>query len=318
MKKKGKWIFLLFFIPIFIQCDPPKPAKLNTDPPEGFYAFHTDLQQDGNAFNKYKDLVVVLDKGMHLVFSRETGYQPKWITPSSETMIEDLAPDRDPDPNFDYTYVRLIESGPEKIVVHWRYIPDIARLEAANEALDPLNIHGFQGAVHEVLDPLNIHGFQGAVHEVFTVFPDYKVKRELKMAEGVRFEDWNNPAIVTRQEIKLTDSGIEHGEVNWGETGPFYPRPAAEGNGIKVPESKPALCWTFDEGMEPHEDNVTESVNGISSMIEGSRTLFKKGVSGTALGFDGYYTGVSLPASNVPEVTGPFTVEAWVALDAWY
>lgn len=292
---------MIFLCILFFKCNPPQPVKTIIDPPAGFYAFHTDLAQEGEPFNKYKDLVVVLDKGKHLVFSRETGYQPKWVTPEGETMIEELTPDRDPDPNFEYTYVRLIEQGPDKIVVHWRYIPDIERLDAANEALDPLNIHGFQGAVHEF----------------FTIYPDFTVERELKMAEGVRYEDWNNPAIITRQEIKLAGTGIEHGEVKWGETGPFYPRQAVEGAKVSKPVTDPVLSWTFDEGMEPHEDLVKEKVSGISSEIEGSRTLFKKGVSGTALGFDGYYTGVSLASADVPELPGSFTVEAWVALDAY-
>jgi hypothetical protein len=43
--------------------------------------------------------------------------------------------------------------------------------------------------------------------------------------------------------------------------------------------------------------------------------VFKKGVSGTALGFDGYYTGVSF--NEKPELNNELTLEAWVALDVY-
>jgi len=274
------------------------------DPPAGFYAYHTDLLQSGEQFNKYKDLVVVLGQGQRLEFSRETAYRPRWVTPQGVSIMDELFPEKDPDPNFDYTYVRLVEANQENIIVHWRYIPGIKKLDAINSALDPTDIYGFQAAVHET----------------FTVYPDRTVIREVKKAEGVRFEDWNNPALSTRQEIKLGDSGIEHGEVQWGESGPFYPRPAVEGNKIinTTGSPEPMLAWTFDDGMELHEDRVREDVTASECAIQGSRTLFRKGVSGTALAFDGYYTGVSLDTDKALSSDPPsLTAEAWVALDAY-
>ncbi len=44
-------------------------------------------------------------------------------------------------------------------------------------------------------------------------------------------------------------------------------------------------------------------------------TQFKKGVSGTALALDGYYTGVTMESKPATHET--LTVAAWVALDAY-
>ena len=250
MKQIKSLLAFLFLIPIINACTTGTTTTLQ-DPPDGFYAYHTDLAMTGEAFNKYKDLVVVLGKGQRMEFSRENAYRPRWVTPSGTHLVDELFSDKDKDEYLDYTYVRLIKSGPEKIVVHWRYIPDIEKINQANDALDPLNPHGFLGAVHEV----------------FMIHPDGTVNREVKNAKGTRAEDWNNPAITTRQEIKLTENGIEHGEVIWGETGPFLPREAVAGNPVKSLSdiNDLLLSWSFDEGLEPHADLVTDPVFRIEA-----------------------------------------------------
>ena len=302
MKNAAVILITLVLIPFMKACISSDP--LLPDPPAGFYAFHTDLKHDGKAHDKYKDLVVVLDKGKWLEFSRNSAYRPLWHTASGTYPVDEFYPDRDLDTHLEYTYVRLIESTPEKIIVHWSYIPDIERINAINESLDPVDIYGFRAAVHEL----------------FTIYPDGKLKREMRNASGTRLVDWLDPETVTRQEILLTDKGIEHGEIEWGKKGPGLTSKGIEGNPVIPTGHMDALLgsWTFDEGMEEHKDRVTEHVSETSCSIEGGMTLFKKGVSGTALAFDGYYTGVRIPSGTVlPGNPGSLTAEAWVALDAY-
>ena len=303
MKRLPLLLMVITGMFLFHSCNPA--ILTQQEPPAGFYAYHTDLDQGDESFNRHKDLVVVLGEGKRLEFSRETGYRPRWLTPQGTYMVGEFYPEKDQDPNLDYTYIRLLESSNEEIIVHWRYIPDIGRINAINEALDPVNQYGLQAAVHEI----------------FFISRDGTVHREMWNANGTRRQDWLNPATVTKQELRLQDKGIEHGEIEWGEKGPILPRPGVAGNPVKVAADLDDLLgsWTFDEGMQSHEDLVFEQVNQTACPIEGSMSLFKKGVSGTALAFDGYYTGIRLPAANLftTDDPGSMTVESWVALDAY-
>jgi hypothetical protein len=50
--------------------------------------------------------------------------------------------------------------------------------------------------------------------------------------------------------------------------------------------------------------------------ISGHMALYKKGVSGTSLGFDGYYTGVTFE-EEIPGIGNALSMEAWLALDMY-
>jgi hypothetical protein len=67
------------------------------------------------------------------------------------------------------------------------------------------------------------------------------------------------------------------------------------------------------------KDVTFESIAGKACPIDGPKTVWKKGISGTALGFDGYYSRVECPALKLPEFgeDGGFTLEAWVAPGAY-
>ena len=142
-----------------------------------FFAYHTKLSHTStDYFGQYADLIVSFGKGKQLEFTRQTNYVPRWKTPSGVYLIDEFFPGRDMDYDFDYNYVRLIEDGPERIVIHWRYIPDIELLERSNEELNVTLIEGFTSAVHEL----------------FTIYPDGHVERLVKNANGTTFRDWNN------------------------------------------------------------------------------------------------------------------------------
>lgn len=268
---------------------------------DAFFAYYTHAaSSSGEYVGKYSDLVVVIGKG-RLEFTRANQYLPVWRTAGGAQRVADLFPDRDPDPDCLYNYVRLVENDSDRIVVEWRYFKDIAPLLKANRELDSLNPHGITGAVHEW----------------FVVHPDGRVEREVREAAGTRFQDWADPRLASRQSLTLTDAGIESGTLEPGKKPPFYPRPAVAGAAVKDrPElPRPAHRWTFDEGMKPHEDKIVDVATGADCPIAGLSTLFMKGVSGAALALDGYYTDVSTKAESRSH--NALSVEAWVALDVY-
>jgi hypothetical protein len=77
---------------------------------------------------------------------------------------------------------------------------------------------------------------------------------------------------------------------------------------------EPLLAWGFDEGFE--EGLIIERMRGIETPLEGLMAYFKKGVSGTALALDGYYTGVTI-GEGLPAYGKELSIEAWLALDAY-
>ncbi len=271
-------------------------------PASGFGAYHTRTNPSPvGHIGKYEDLIVTLGKSGRLEFIRANSYQPQWRTAGGVHPVERLVPGTSDDPECHYSHIRLLENSPGKIVVHWRRYRDIEAITRANIALD---------SIHP-------QGFTGLIHERFTIFPDGKVEREVIEAANTRYQDWMDLRLATRQTLKLTESGIEHGPVVPGQQPPFLPRPAVAGNPVKADQALPAPLhhWTFDEGMRPNEDRVTDTAGGKACAITGLMTQFKKGVSGTALALDGYYTGVEMEAG--PTTDDALTVSAWVALDTY-
>jgi len=292
---------------------------------EEFYAYHTKLSHTStDYFGKYADLIVVLGEGRRLEFTRQTNYTPRWVTPSGSYMMDEFFPERDLDYTFDYNYVRLIEEGPEKIVVHRRYVPDIELMEEANRRLDPLFIGGFTNVVHEI----------------YAIYPTGKVERSVKDARGTKYYTWIKEDIAHAQILELKDEGIIYGPVEWGNNVRELPGPVEKNPVISRKELPlPVVSFTFNEGgrdfmnkesevlfgrnakrtarglwqiPDPVVDGMNKEIVGVS----GHGALYKKGVSGTALAFDGYYTGIHY--DNVPSYkSGGFSVEAWLALDTY-
>jgi hypothetical protein len=272
-----------------------------------FYAYHTKVQHSATDYlGKYADLIVVLGENRQLEFTRRTGYLPLWKTESGSYLMDDFYPGRDKDYVFYYNYVRLMENTPDKIVIHWRYIPDIQTLNKANENKDPINLHGFLGVVHEL----------------FTIYPDGRVERSIKDAKGTTIKEWNNPSHAITQTLQLQADGIDYGPVDWGR--PFDDENAAATEFVKNDTyvidteglATPLREWTFDEGLYDFGGAVIEKITDTESSIEGLNVLFKKGVSGTAVAFDGYTTGIEMKFNN-PEFYWNMTLEAWIALDVY-
>jgi len=237
-------------------------------------------------WGKYADLVVNLPDKRQFVFSRATSYLPYLETPKGRFPLKQLIECRD-DPMCLCSYVRLIEDHPERIVIHWRHVPDPARV-----------------VMTEV------------IHEYFTFTPNGKLKREVR-AGTPKLDDFNDPSNVTVQELELKTDGIAELSLRRAKLS-RKPSPAVAGAPIRAGAvGSPAAWFRFDDGLKANRDQTTEAIRGQLCPVAGNKALWKKGVSGTALAFDGYSSKVTLPKEMTPRVKAELTLEAWVALGAY-
>jgi hypothetical protein len=95
-------------------CAPPKPSD--------FYAYYTRLDYDDhNNAGQYADLIVKLGTKGRFVFCREFGYLPYWQPSGTKYFVDRLlpvtgdGPPERPDAINKCSYVRLIESSPDRI-----------------------------------------------------------------------------------------------------------------------------------------------------------------------------------------------------------
>ncbi len=222
-----------------------------------------------------------------LIFSRATGYLPCLQTPKGRFPLEPLA-QAEPDPMCLCSWVSVVRDAPDRIVVHWRHVPDPGRIVMTE-----------------------------TIHEFFFISPDGRVRREVRVGTE-RLDDFVDPDNVTVQQLDLTDDGVvERSRTRARLSG--RPAAAAVGSPVREAPADGRAAWLkFDDGLQPgHRDETTESVRSTVCPVAGNKTLWMKGVSGTALAFDGYFSKVTLPRDRSPAVTDALTLEAWVALGAY-
>ncbi|NIP26634.1 MAG: hypothetical protein GWN67_26190 [Phycisphaerae bacterium] len=76
---------------------------------------------------------------------------------------------------------------------------------------------------------------------------------------------------------------------------------------------EPVAYWKFDEGKGKHAiDKVTEQRDKINGNF-----WYVPGILGTAAKFDGYTTHVVRDSDGAPHLEDAFTIEAWIALQAY-
>ncbi|MHC4325103.1 MAG: LamG domain-containing protein, partial [Planctomycetota bacterium] len=240
---------------------------------------------------KYADIIVNVAEGRLFIFAREFSYLPYWKTEKGRWFVKQLVP-RQKDVACVYSYVRIIESNPEYVLIHWQYIPNLD----------------------------NPNGLTGAVHEYFKVHRDGKIIRRIKSATD-KLQDYRDPANISLQTLMLKSDGIEQLD--------FVPAQLSKQQqeaipGAMVKSSKvgsPVAWWRFDEGLAnrsyDRKDLTRESISGKDCLVNGNITLWKKGISGTALAFDGYRSAVRLPEADAPNIKDKLTLESWVVLGAY-
>ena len=181
-------------------------------------------------------------KSGKVVFHRSSSYLPYWETENGKWYFDEIiprsgdGPEKRPDKNNIYSFVRLIESNQDSIVVHWRYFPDF-KLGSHNKPIG--------GNVQ----------FDGVVHEYFTFYPNGKVRRIIR--EGTpKYDDWIDPKNRSVQNIRLSSEGIQEqnfikASLSKLPTKKIVGNPLLKENTISIP----AMVWHFDEGLITREDD---------------------------------------------------------------
>jgi hypothetical protein len=303
-----KWIkfspffLILLLIITCITCSTKHKNGILKPDLDSFRAYYTRINS-GEEFEKYArvgdyaDIVVDLGtKNGKLVFWRGSSYLPYWQTANGRWFVREIVPrkgdgnDQMPDKVNTYSHVKIIENTPEKVVVHWRYLPKFSGK----------NPHNDVSAIK-------------FVDEYFTITPTGEVTRIIRIGTK-KIDDWRDPLNRTTQKFLLTLNGVEEIEL-------IKPRhstkKAAPVKGAAINTEfvdKPIAGWKFDEGQG---DITVESVSGIACSIEGHKSLWRKGVSGAALQFDGYTSVIIFPGSKAPKVSSAITLEGWIALGAY-
>lgn len=256
-----------------------------------FYAYYTRTNYKDGISGKYADIIVSYGRKGEFVFSRKSCYLPYWKTSKGKWYVDELIHRKGngtklhPDKYNAYSYVRLIKNDKNEVIIQWRYYPDIQRI-----------------------------GLMNVVHEFYIFKPDGKVERRIRRGTK-KYDDWIDPKNVAIQNLKLKENGIKQISFKkaYHSIQKIISIPGSQLKYDKV--GTPAAYWSFNEGMKNEINFTKESVSGLETPIEGNKSYWIKGISGTALQFDGYFSGVKLAVQDAPEVNS-LTIEAWIAMKA--
>ena len=287
MKKFKSVLLLILSVQVLTVCT--KKAPMN----KPFGAYYTNVGATTGITGKYADIVVNIDDDKEFVFCKESGYLPYLRIGGQRWPVAEIFKKRTGnsqaglDEFNQYSYVRIIENSADKIIVHWRYIPDLRDIN-----------------------------FRSIVHEYFILTPDRKVSRMIRSG-NMNLDIYNNPESRIIQEMKFTRNGIRELSLKAADTG-FLPHKAIKGFPLNgEPPVKPVAWWKFDEGLHESNDATFENIGNIKCPVTGNITLWKKGISGTALAFDGYDSKVVYTPGKNDLFNHDFTIEAWVVLGAY-
>jgi hypothetical protein len=294
---------------------------------DGFFAYYTKIDS-GEEFERtsragpFADVVVQLPHGQ-FIFHRSSSYRPFWKTEKGLWYVDRLVEvsgdgtGKRHDKNNIYSFARIIENTPQKVVIHWRYFPNFK-----------LGSHA---------QPIGEMGYDAVAHEYFTIYSDGTVNRIIRKGTK-KLDDWNDPQNKTTQKLKLTAKGITNLSITRPKTSNTDIPPVkgavvlefedleteVENEEEDYDEYQPlrlAASFSFDDALKSRPrkliDKTLERISGKYYDIEGHKSAWKKGISGTALGFDGYYTKVSIPKDKAVKINRDFALEAWVAPGAY-
>jgi len=301
MLKKQILIGLLFFC-FMMACTTAGKKDVPLDVRLGeFGAFYTKINsgekfEEYSRTGKYADIIVDLGDGIKkVVFWRGAGFLPYFETANGKWYVDELIPrkgdgdEKRPDRTNVYSVVKIIKSTPEQVVVHWRYLPEFSGT----------NPH------------IGVHASK-FVDEYFYFFPDGRVRRTCRRGTE-KIDVWRDPLNVLVQTFTLTDNGI----TDLKRTEPRKSVEQKKVRGARLADEfsvSPVAWWNFDEAVG---DNAVEQFSNAGCVIAGNKSLWRKGVSGTALQFDGYNTNLHLSVDKAPKVSPEITLEAWVAIGAY-
>jgi hypothetical protein len=269
-------------------------------------AYYTRLPFDDHGFTgKYADIVVELPQRGQFVFSREFGYQPRWLPldgkPHSVARLiprEGDGPDERPDNHNIACHAAVVAQTDARVTVHWRYAPDITKPSFTD----------FRAAYNEAGNPAPFYA--DYAEEYFTIHADGKVVRAVKNG-CYRLDDWNDPRNQIEQTLQLTPDGIRETAFRPAQLSKT-PERSVTGSPVKSGRANNMIRhWRFDEGAG---FATTEKQTGKSCDIGGVEAYWRAGVCGTCLSFDSYSSAVTLPVPQSPHLKDEFTVSAWIAI----
>lgn len=267
-----------------------------------FGAYYTKLNtgqewEEYSRTGEHPEIIVRVPEAKgQLVFWRGNSYLPYWKTDKGQwnfpEMISRSGDGEKPMPDKvnTYSHVEIMENTASSVLVHWRYLASFS-----------------VGNPHGQVNPNNF------AEEDFLITPDGRVRRIIKKGTD-KIDDWNDPLNHTLQILQLSANGVnETSRINPGHS---LEKTVVKGNPEKgLPIAGPRLSFTFDEGTG---DSTSENISKKSVPVPGHKTLWKKGVSGTALQFDGYNTVVSVPADRSHQLSdASLTLEGWFAIGAY-
>ena len=272
---------------------------MKPSPDFGAYYTKIDSGEDFEQFSRtgeYADIIVELGGANgKLVFWRGSSYLPYWETPQGKWYVEEIIPRKGdgsgirPDKVNTFSVVKIIESTARKAVIHWRYLSEFS---------------GFNP--HLGVDATKF------VDEYFTIYANGKVERTCRKGTP-KIDAWRVAANQTTQTFSLLPDGFSDVRTK-------QPRAAAKSTTVKGSPIKtgfpvePVAWWKFDEGQA---DNTLESISRETLAVTGHKSLWREGVSGTGLQFDGYNSVITLPASKAPAISSAISLDGWVAIGAY-
>ncbi len=266
-----------------------------------FYAYYTHIKTE-DSFEKssptgeYADVIVNLPTGK-LIFWRGTSYLPKWQTPKGEWTLPELVKRNGdgtaamPDRANTFSHVSIIVTNADSTIIHWRYLPSFK-----------LTSYPF---AHTGFDATSF------VDEYFTVHPNGQIKRVL-IKGTQRMDAYKSPAneqiqLITLKKEGVFSSSLVAGKVSLHQTKETVKRVLPQKNNSHL-----IAAFSFNEAKR---NNTTELISGKSHEVYGSKTFWKKGITGSCLAFDGYQSMVSTTPSLVN--TNAITVSSWIAIGAY-
>ncbi len=271
----------------------------------GFCAYYSRLDfNDNNNTGKYADIVVQVKNSGRLIFSREYSYLPYWEVEGSRHFFDKIIPftgdgsDERPDRVNKCSYVRIIEKSEDEIIIHWRYAPD----------QNSLNFTDFKKSYDGDIGKY----FADYVDEYFIIDNEGVVTRKIRKG-CYSLDEWNDPMNISTQVLELNAGGIEPIEFTPARL-QNLPGEKISGSAVINSENRsPLLWWRFDEGLDINYNITKESNKGSSCTISGVDSYWRPGISGSCLSFDGYTNKVSMPAADLPHISGDFSIEVWIA-----
>jgi len=264
---------------------------------------------DWHAFSRtdeYADVVVRFGEGNDaIVFGRETSYLPVWYGGERPVKFRELVVRHGdgPWPRADrvnrHARARIIERGPDRVVIHWRYLPKVTR---------PL--------------PGDLPDQTRFVDEYFLIRPDRTVIRAVLEGKPT-YEAWRDAAPGALSRCKLGERGVDQLPARDGDAKlmldvmNLQPLPPVKPAAIrKMPADlpKPIVELTFDEAKGR---TVGDTAWGRRFAVSGHSALWRTGVSGTALEFDGWTTKVRGDGDLSKRLKDQMTLDFHLAIAAY-